>query len=365
RADWCEVDVNCSEGAGWTSQRDATVRIGVRMGASSYWCTGTLVNNVAMDCKPYYLTAKHCGVNESGMDATTGDYNLWRFYFKYQRTNCNTAGGASTSSSVLGCVERGDSEDGGGFSGSDFLLLEGNTATIPASYNPYWAGWDANNTATTGGKCIHHPAGSEKKISTFTGTTVSTTWGGPSGTHWRVNWVETDNGHGVTEGGSSGSALFNNAHRIVGTLTGGASFCDSPNSPDQYGKMSYHWTNNPNSTNDKLKHWLDPDNTGTLVLDGSYSPCNSTGIGETALNNTFGLQPNPAADRLTLVHPEGAPVERIEILDAAGRSVQTVAPTIGDRTVIDLHERAPGIYLVRVRTGDGTDLVQRLVVQGR
>ena len=96
-----------------------------------------------------------------------------------------------------------------------------------------------------------------------------------AGSHWGVDWVSTANGHGVTEGGSSGAPLFDNAGRIVGTLTGGGSFCSQvPNTDtDAYGKVSYHWTNNPNAANEKLGVWLDPGNTGTLTFDGTYFPC--------------------------------------------------------------------------------------------
>ena len=97
--------------------------------------------------------------------------------------------------------------------------------------------------------------------------------------HWRLTWVATANGHGVTEGGSSGSPLFNYNNgnsRIVGTLTGGSSYCSAPNSPDIYGKMSYHWDQNTSTGNIKLKTFLDPNNSGVKILDGAYDPCNGT-----------------------------------------------------------------------------------------
>lgn len=368
RADFCQVDVNCSEGSTWTEQRDASVRIGVRLGNSSYWCSGTLVNNTAQDCKPYFLTAKHCGMYPNDANATTADYNQWRFYFRYQRPSCGT-GTAPTSYSVLGCTERGDSEDLGGNNGSDFLLLEANNETIPTSYNPYWAGWDANPTTSTGGRGIHHPAGDEKKISTFTGTTVSAAWG-TSGTHWRVIWTATANGHGVTEGGSSGSALFNNQKRIIGTLTGGLSCCvnngcdlpgSGPGQPDYYGKMSHHWTGNPNGITQKLRYWLDPGTTGALVLNGSYSPCTTTAVAETEAVRSE-LVPNPTTREALLMHPAGMPVERIEVFDVSGRRVLDLAADLSDRTLIDLGGRPAGTYLVRVRSQDGSSRTERLML---
>src|SRR5690606_8594388 len=61
---------------------------------------------------------------------------------------------------------------------------------------------------------------------------------------------------------------------IVGTLTGGSSYCSTPNSPDMYGKMSYHWNQNSSPTGGHLQQFLDPVGGGTnTVLAGTYSPC--------------------------------------------------------------------------------------------
>jgi PKD repeat protein len=86
--------------------------------------------------------------------------------------------------------------------------------------------------------------------------------------HWEVGWNETANGHGVTEGGSSGSPLLDSYGRIVGTLTGGLSSCNSPNEKDYFGMFPYHWASNGTTDDQQLKPWLDPDNTGVSYLDG-------------------------------------------------------------------------------------------------
>ena len=294
----CEVNVNCSPvGNNWQDEKRGVARIYVVEGGGAGWCTGSVVNNTALDCKPLFLTALHCGVS-----ATAGNMNQWKFYFRYEAPTCTNPSVAGTLDDyfITGCVRLSDSNDGGGTSGSDFLLVQMGTianqaATITtmksANFNCYWNGWDANNTATTGGTGIHHPAGDIKKISTFNGTTVSTTWGGSvSNTHWRLTWSANSNGHGVTEGGSSGSPLFNNSSgRIIGTLTGGGSFCTALTSPDSYGKMSYHWTSNGTPNNERLKTHLDPGNTGLLVLNGSNDPC--TAVNPTAPVAQFSATP--------------------------------------------------------------------------
>jgi hypothetical protein len=226
----------------------------------------------------------HCGVS-----ATTANMTQWKFYFKYEAPSCTNPSTAGTLDDyfITGCLRIADSGDNGGDSGSDFLLVKlgsstNEAATITtlksANFSAYWNGWNANTTATTGGVGIHHPAGDIKKISTFSGTSVSAGWNGNGlSSHWRQSWTSNSNGHGVTEGGSSGSPLFNNSQGyIIGTLTGGSSSCNSPTSQDYYGKMSYHWTSNGTTNAERLKPWLDPTNSGVLTLAGSANPCTSS-----------------------------------------------------------------------------------------
>ncbi|MCT4579853.1 MAG: GEVED domain-containing protein [Flavobacteriales bacterium] len=279
----CEVDVACSEIAGWESQRDAVVHYSFVSGGNGYVCSGAVINNTANDCTPYILTANHCGEPTSN-----SNINNHTWYFNYQRPTCvpgNTAqytgarsqtmsGGMLRSSSQLGnYVNTGANQ----VSGADFALIELNN-NIPAAYNAYFAGWNRASSSPTSGVGIHHPAGDEKKISTYSSVAISSTYNsGWANAHWRVTWVSTANGHGVTEGGSSGSPLFNQNGLIVGHLSGGASFCTSPNSPDLYGKMNRAWDQEGTNANERLKPWLDPSNTGATSLAGAYSPCSGGG----------------------------------------------------------------------------------------
>ncbi|MBL4650653.1 MAG: hypothetical protein JKY03_13060, partial [Aureispira sp.] len=293
-SDPCEVNVNCSpEGTGKTQQRDAVARILVRVGSSAGWCSGAMVNNALQNCDRYFLTALHCALGTQGVNssiANSADFGQWIFYFNYQATACSSPSTQGTlgNQSLTGCTMRAHSNDGGGSSGSDFLLLEISN-TIPSSYNVFFAGWNAATAATTGGYGIHHPAGDIKKVSAFSATTSTTGWNGSGlSSHWGLSWIATTNGHGVTEGGSSGSPLFNNSGRIIGTLTGGGSFCTSPTNPDAYGKMSYHWTSNGAASNRQLKAWLDPSNSGLTTLTGTYFPCtavNSLDAGISSITN--------------------------------------------------------------------------------
>jgi Secretion system C-terminal sorting domain/SprB repeat len=286
----CNVNVNCSEGSGKTQQRDAVTRIMVRVGALQGWCTGTMINNTSQNCTPYLLTAMHCSLNGSN-NASAADVNQWIFYFNFQSANCPNPSTSPTSNTTTGAVRKAYANDGGGTTGSDFYLLQLNSNPL-AAWNVFYAGWDRNNTATTGGYGIHHPAGDIKKISIFTSTTPSTSWGGTVlNTHWGTTWVATANGNGITEGGSSGSALFNSAGRIIGSLTGGGSGCSSLASPDSYGKFSYHWSSNGANSTLRLSDWLDPTNTGALTLNGVYFPCSpALDAGISAISNPINGQ---------------------------------------------------------------------------
>lgn len=268
----CNININCTEGTNWQAEKRAVCRILVKQGSGQGWCTGALVNNAALNCKPYILSAFHCSQNSS-----TSDFNSYIFYFNFESSSCATPSSKPSSNTLVGSQLRFSSADGGGATGSDGLLIELN-ANVPSNYNAYYAGWSNLNSAAASGVSIHHPAGDIKKISTFTTFAISSSYQGQvANTHWRITWAATANGRGPTEGGSSGSPIFDGTSKlIVGTLTGGGSSCTNPTSPDYYGKVSYHWQTNGNIASRQLKPWLDPNNTGITTLQGASSPCTSS-----------------------------------------------------------------------------------------
>ncbi len=277
RSGACEVDINCSPvGDNWQDEKRGVVEIYLRTPDGWGWCSGSLVNNTSNDGTPYILTAFHCGEGE----VTAAQYAQWQFYFKYEAP-AQYASGAGTNTSqsepsyktLVGCTEIASGNIVGG---SDLLLVLLNN-TPDASYEPYYNGWNRANTAPSNGVGIHHPAGDIKKISTYS-TSSSSTYNGENGygatnAHWSLVWTENANGHGVTEGGSSGSPLFDRNGYIVGTLSGGSSYCTAQSRPDLYGKFSFHWNNSANGTTDahRLQPWLDPTNSGVTSCN-AYDP---------------------------------------------------------------------------------------------
>lgn len=266
----CNININCPEGKSWQKEKNAIALIlvnGIR------YCTGSLINTTANDSRPIFLTADHClggwATANKKYDAIS-DPNLdhWSFYWNYEAPSCINPTEEPTIYSTVGATILANN----GY--SDFALLS--LKEDPRSNNSiklYYLGWDRSGDSGNGGVGIHHPNGDIKKISQYTLTPQSTVYAENStnsnGTHWRLIWSK-----GVTEGGSSGSPLINSNRKVIGQLHGGYSDCISngiygPDKTDWYGKFSVSWTGNGATDNRrKLQPWLDPRNTGVIVLDG-------------------------------------------------------------------------------------------------
>ena len=227
----CNNNVNCPEFVDWEDEVRSVAMI--LSGGGFRLCTGSLVNNVRQDLTPYFLTANHC----------LGGELSWIFMFNYESPGCNNQNGP-TYMTVQGSTLLDNS------SSSDFALLR-LEEDIPDSYEVHFAGWDATGNIPATPVGIHHPSGDIKKIS-FDYDNASN-----SGNYWDVDsWDD-----GTTEPGSSGSPLFDGeSHRIVGQLYGGVASCTNTGY-DTYGKVSSSW-------NSGLRNFLDPDNTGTNIIDG-------------------------------------------------------------------------------------------------
>ena len=264
----CEVNVNCPEGQNWQKQKQGTVKILTKVGTQTFYCTGVLMNNTLQDFSGLLLTAGHCSEG-TGTYASDDDYKHWIFYFNYEYPGC-TKSGSPVELTVVGVQKLATTAQLPN-EGSDFLLLKALTS-IPAKYNPFYCGWDAGTGNSDSGVCIHHPDGDVKKISTYKTLLGSGSFFGTTpNTHWLVKWAATANGWGVTEGGSSGSPLFDDEGLVIGTLTGGPSSCQDQTGEDSFGKVSYSWTSNGTLPSQQLKPWLDPGSTGIMKMPGSFN----------------------------------------------------------------------------------------------
>ncbi len=241
----CNNNVNCAVGADWQIEKKS---VGLILDGGFASCTGALVNNTANDGTPYFLTANHC---------YAANVASWVFVFNHETAGC-TGNTGPTNQTISGSVLRAKN------AGSDFCLLELNSVP-PASYNVQYSGWDASDANTVSSVVgIHHPSGDLKKISFENDPVAQGNWGGAQ--TWDVaQWDD-----GITEPGSSGSPLFDQNHRIIGQLYGGNSACSGNvenGQGDSYGRFGVSWDAGATAAT-RLKEWLDPGNTGILVVDG-------------------------------------------------------------------------------------------------
>ena len=340
----CHPDVVCQEGQGWQSQIDAVVFITITVTqgihAGTYFCSGAMINNTRQDKTPYVLTADHCG--------TEGTVASFKFYFQYQANACkSTSGFAGYAVTGADIKARGNEKNS-----SDFMLLQ-IKGTIPevVKNSLYFAGWDANNSRPTVGACIHHPKGDFKKISipasSYNENRYPRMWG--------IRWKLGINNQGTTEGGSSGAPLFNANKRIAGQLYGGTSSCSDQNGADFYGKLSYSWNNN--GTQDaakKLKPWLDPDNTGKLVLDGIYYHDSVRIDTQEIVKPVLKIFPNPSNGNIKLSGEFKNNTVTCTITDLLGKVLLEEEVEVTTEIPLDFEFLQTGIYILKVE--DGADV---------
>lgn len=265
----CNLNVVCPQSAGWENQiRSAAMLV---TGGNGF-CSGALINNTNNDATPYFLSADHCFTNPGSVV----------FYFNWQSATCPNPPSSPAFNSVSGAVTKARN------STSDFWLMQLNTAP-PQSYNPYYSGWNRTLDASISGTAvgIHHPSGDIKKFSYAESGVTTSNYGGGSGSgtsHWRVgSW----SGGTTTEGGSSGSPLYDPNKRIIGQLHGGSAACGNT-LPDWYGNLGISWTGGGTDAT-RLSTWLDPANTAPMVIDGYdpfATPCITANGGTVNLSNT-------------------------------------------------------------------------------
>lgn len=239
----CNINVNCPVASDWQIEKRSVALI---VSGGFAQCTGALVNNTLQDGTPYFLTANHC----------LGGQNNWVFYFNHESAACSGSNGP-TNNSVSGSLLRANRQN------TDFALLE-LSSVPPANFNVQYSGWDNSDAQTvTSAVGIHHPSGDVKKICFEDNAPYHQNVFGAA--CWYINQWEL----GVTEGGSSGSPLFDQNHRIIGQLYGGSAACSGQvnnGGADWYGRFGMSW--NGNSANQRLRDWLDPNNSGVAILDG-------------------------------------------------------------------------------------------------
>jgi hypothetical protein len=228
-------------------------------------CTGTLVNNTSNDETPYLLTAVHC-LNHNFQITNPNYANIAGTviaFFNYDRPACGTQMKATEEMSLAGTQPQAIIER------KDVALLKFNERP-PVHYNAYYAGWNMlvdNTSPSPPYTNIHHPQGAVKKYGLSTKNLYLYTWGAQFDEEAHLEVESWD--IGATDVGSSGSPLFDKDYRIVGTLTGGCSYCltqpaNCKDEADYFTALYKSWP-------DYLKTYLDPATTNMLQYNG-YDP---------------------------------------------------------------------------------------------
>ncbi len=344
----CNVDVACPQGAAWGQQIRSVARYTFVKNGGGFLCTGAMVNNTSGDFRPFFLTANHCV-------STNTVANSVITYWNYNNAGCRTPGSGASGSAGNGSLSQflNGATLRSTWGPSDLTLLELNSAP-PKAWNVYWAGWSRSSANPNSATGIHHPQGQEKRISMENDPTTTTSYLSNSipgdGRFVRVE----DWDSGTTEGGSSGSPLFDNNKRVIGHLKGGFAACGN-NSSDWYGRVSADWAGGGSSAS-RLSNWLDPTGAGNSVINGAeqgntpppQAPAAPTNLTASALSTT----------EILLAWDDNANNEtgyEIEFRPFAGNFVLagTVAPNVESASVFGLASETTYDFRVRAINGSG------------
>ena len=223
----CNQDASCQSAL--TNTANAVARMTFVEGNGGYFCTGTLLNNAAQDGTPYFITANHCIATQTVASTLQTDWF-------YRAERCGSTALSSAAQSRKGGAALLFTT-----ATTDATLLRLNDAP-PAGTN--LLGWNASApTDPIDVIGLHHPKGDLLKYSvgrlagfincTPTGNNgLNCVTGNGNSGHVRADWSS-----GTTEGGSSGSGLFNSKGQLVGTLTGGNARCGGAGGSSVYGRF--------------------------------------------------------------------------------------------------------------------------------
>lgn len=341
----CNIDINCPLGDDWKDQARSVAMIVVNGGGI---CTGALINNSCDNGIPYFLTANHC---------LGGNTGTWAFRFNWSSPE-GTESCATTSPSTDPGTPYDETANGASIlvSGSEadhaLLKIDNMTLSDAEDWKVFYAGWNHDDTdgSITQATGIHHPGGDLMKICREDDSPYhQNQWG--ASVWWVDEWEQ-----GVTEGGSSGSPLFDQNGRIIGQLYGGGAACSGTvnnGAPDYYGRLGVSWDLG-------IGDYLDPDSCGgdNMTNDG-WDP-NTVSLPKQENKVLFSIYPNPSNGNFT-INLDSKGRKTIFISDLTGKVV-TEKVTWKNLVDIDGNSFTPGIYLVRIHTLENQD-TRKLIIK--
>ena len=241
----CNRNVACDKK--WLLAAASVAKVVFQVEGISAFCTGQLLDDTDSSTQRlWFLTAAHCISKAAAARSAV-------FFWGFQHANCQavalppvvqTAGGGKLRFTTKA---NGQSNDHTllelNQSPSDGATLAGWSSADPASFLRAAAGQRAGERV----RAMHHPSGDVMKLSLgdVVGLDGWSFGDGPvkGNSHLRVGWRPNK---GVTEGGSSGSAIWAGRRWpkqfVIGTLSGGAASCTNPREPDWYGSFGRTYT---------------------------------------------------------------------------------------------------------------------------
>ncbi|MBM3786411.1 MAG: trypsin-like serine protease, partial [Acidobacteria bacterium] len=335
----CHKDVLCFPE--WNERARSVGRYLFETASGGALCSGAVVKTRNNSGIPYFLTADHCVSNQTEARSV-------QVFWGFTSVAC---GGAPRNLRQLPTTLGSTYMAGGSTEQGDFTLLRLD-GQLPSTVT--FSGWTPDEigvgTSVTG---IHHPAGDYQRISFGTRGDDIPSRGRPTRNYYTIVWRE-----GITEGGSSGSPIFNDEGLIVGMLSAGPkppagkTECDFAPAFDFYGRFSTAYPT--------LQAFLEERTTG-----GGTPPPPPTTSGNTLTNNT------PAAFRVgpfdgpTLLGENGT--FKVEVPQGATRleiRLRTTTPN-ADLDLFVRHGSAPDIEggkVVSDHSSEGLDGNETIVI---
>lgn len=346
----CNQDVDCAVGADFDDIKDRLKHsVGFIIMVGSV-CSGTLVNNTSQDGTPFFLTANHCD---------KGSESVWSFRFNWISQNPSCATVANSTDAAVNQTTSGATRLAVN-SESDVRLLRLDGG-LNSSWDLEYAGWDRSGDVPTSFVVgIHHPSGDIMKVcreNTPPTKAIIGFNGNASVEMWRV----ADWDLGVTEPGSSGSALFDANGRIIGQLAGGAAECNGTNDNNQfdvYGRFDISWDFGT-SNGTRLSNWLDPTNTGATTVDSA--PSSVLSVDDNKLEKDTFLYPIPTNGIVTISNLNNRVLD-YSVYTVTGQKIQEGEFSDQNQNV-DLRAFGEGMYFITiVNENNGESFTKKVIV---
>jgi hypothetical protein len=293
----CHNDVTCY--TSWANGEGRGVGLmGFISGGTCFACTGAVLNRLPFDFSPLFMTANHC-------ISTQAAASTLEVRWQYQTSTCN---GTSPNFNLVPRTE-------GALvvkrqSTSDYTLLALYEPPPPNYYAAWSLDWWGFGNTSTG---VHHPAASWKRISFgwYIGT-INKPFCDANGLNcfW-ADVFDVNYTNGTTQGGSSGSPVFDSDRRIRGPLVGGPAGC--PEIIKSYGRKDLAYTNIRYFLNDMATPVVfvnngfagDPGNNGNLERGTVTNPFNTVHEATFAVRSSEEVRVTPGTynEQMTIWRP--------------------------------------------------------------